>query len=129
MSLIAAFLSCIIPFQLVFPRRIISENLFFPLFLWTMLITFLIPDNKKYRLHWDLLNGAMVALLYLTRYITLAALPFFILSWWIKPFDGEKSLQKPKQKKTFRFILITAVFIAVFCPWPIIGMKAGVPLN
>jgi hypothetical protein len=128
-SLIAAFLSCIIPFQLVFPRRIISENLFFPLFLWAMLITFVIPENKKYRLPWDLLNGAMVALLYLTRYITLAVLPFFMLSWWIKPFDGEKSLQIPKKKKTYRFMLITAFFLAVFCPWPFIGIKAGVPLE
>jgi hypothetical protein len=126
-SFIAAFLSCLIPFQLVFPRRIVSENLFFPLFLWTMLITFVIPENKKYRLPWDLLNGAMVAILYLTRYITLAALPFFILSWWLKPFDGEKSLFKPNSKKIVHLCLLTAAFFMTFCPWPILGLEAGVP--
>ena len=128
-SLITALLSCLIPFHLVFPSRIVSENLYFPLFLWTMFITFVIPENKKFRLLWDLLNGIMIAILYLTRYITLAVIPFFILAWWIKPFDGEKSLFNPGLKKLFHFFLLAAAMLATFSPWPIMGIKTGVPLN
>lgn len=128
-SLITAFLSCLIPYHLVFPRRILSENLFFPLFLWVMLVTYVQPKNHKYRLHWDMLNGALVAALYLTRYITLATIPFFLLAWWTKPFSGEKSLFKPGAKKILHFALICAAMLAVFSPWLLSGIRDGAPVK
>jgi hypothetical protein len=76
-SLIAVVLTCLTPYHLVFPRRILSENLYFPLFIWTVLITFTLPRSKRFRLPWDLLNGAMLSVIYLTRFISLAAFPAF----------------------------------------------------
>ena len=128
-SLIAVVLSCLIPFHLVFPRQIMSENLYFPLLLWAMFITYATPANKKFRLAWDLLNGIILGALYLTRYITLAALPFFLLAWWIKPFDGESSFFKPGIKKILHLFLLCVVFLGVFCPWPILGVSKGIRLD
>jgi hypothetical protein len=128
-ALLAAFLACLIPYHLVFPRRILSENLFFPLFLWTMLVTYVKPENEKYRLPWDLVNGGLVAALYLTRYITLATIPFFILSWWVKPFPGESSLFKPGSKKLLHLAAFCAALLMVFSPWLIDGLGEGVPLK
>lgn len=128
-SLAAAFLSCLIPYHLVFPRRIVSENLFFPLFLWTIAITYAIPRTKACRLHWDLLNGVMIAALYLTRFITLATIPFFLLAWWVKPIEGEKSLFKPGLKKVSHFIVMAAAMLAAYSPWLISGLKEGVQLK
>ncbi len=128
-SLAAAFLSCLIPYHLVFPRRILSENLFFPLFLWTMAITFTVPRSRAYRLHWDILNGVMFAALYLTRYITLAIIPFFLLSWWVKPFHGEKSLVKPGWEKALHFCLLIAAMLAAYSPWLLSGLGEGVQLK
>ncbi len=125
-SLAAAFLSCLIPYHLVFPRRILSENLFFPLFLWTMAITYSVPHSKAHRLHWDVLNGVMIAALYLTRYITLATIPFFLLAWWVKPFAGEKALVKPGWKKMLHFLLLISAMLAAFSPWLLAGLREGV---
>ena len=128
-AFIAAFLSCLIPYHLVFPRRILSENLFFPLFLWAVLITYAQPKNTRYRFPWDVANGALIAALYLTRYITLAAIPFFILSWWIKPFPGEKGLFNPGVKKVTYFIAFTLAMLLTFSPWLLDGISEGVPLK
>lgn len=128
-SLATAFVSCLIPYHLVFPRRILSENLFFPLFLWTMAITYSLPRSKAFRIQWDLLNGAMLAALYLTRYITLALIPFFILAWWMKPFEGEKSLFKPGWKKILYFGFMITAMLAVFSPWLAGGLSEKVPLK
>jgi hypothetical protein len=128
-SLAAVFLSCLIPYHLVFPRRILSENLFFPLFMWTMAVTFIVPRSRAYRLHWDLLNGIMIAALYLTRYIALAIIPFFLLAWWVKPFDGEKSLLSPGWKKVVHFCLLILVMFAAYSPWLLAGLREKVELK
>ena len=128
-SLAAAFLSCLIPYHLVFPRRILSENLFFPLFLWTMAITFTVPRSRAYRLHWDLLNGVILAALYLTRYITLAIIPFFLLAWWVKPFDREKSLVQPGWKKFLHFCLLITAMLAAYSPWLFAGLSEKMQLK
>ena len=128
-SLIAAFLSCLIPYHLVFPRRILSENLFFPLFVWAFYVTFVVSRNRRMRLRWDILTGVMIAVLYLTRYITLAAIPFFMLAWWVKPFEGEVSLFKPGWKKISHFTLLVIAMLAAYSPWLIAGLKEDVPLK
>lgn len=128
-SLLTAFFSCLIPYHLVFPRRILSENLFFPLFLWTMLITYSQPSDEKYRLPWDALNGIMIAALYLTRYITLAIIPFLLLSWWAKPHPSEKSFFRPGFKKILHFLVVCLSFLMDFSPWLLSGISEGVPLR
>ncbi len=128
-SLLAVLLTCLIPYHLVFPRRILSENLFFPLFIWTVLITFAKPKNARMRLPWDLLNGTMLAVLYLTRYITLAAIPFFVLAWWVKPFEGEPGLFKPGWKKFGHLVGMGAALLLAFSPWLIAGLREGVNLK
>lgn len=128
-SLIAVLLTCLIPYHLVFPRRILSENLFFPLFIWTVLITFVVPRNRRMRLSWDIFNGGMLAILYLTRFISLAAIPFFLLAWWIKPFEGEKSLFRPGGRKILHFGLLLLTCLVVFSPWLIAGLSEDVALK
>jgi hypothetical protein len=74
-------------------------------------------------------NGGLVAALYLTRYITLATIPFFILSWWVKPFLGETSLVKPGLRKLLHFTAFCSALLLVFSPWLIDGLGEGVPLK
>lgn len=130
-SWLAAFLSCLIPYHLVFPRRIVSENLYFPMLMWTMFVTYSYPEKKAFRLIWDILNGALIGLLYLTRYITLAAIPFFLAAWWVKPSagDGPDRLFRPSKKKLLHFLILVVVMLVTFSPWLIGGLREGVPLR
>jgi len=126
-SLLIVLLSCLIPLHIVFPMRIVSENLYVPLFFWTMYITFVYPKNRKYRLAWDILNGVLIGFLYLTRYITLAVIPFFLFSWSIKPFNGDIQINKTdKKRKIIHLCLIAAIIMVTFCPWPIVGINKGI---
>ncbi len=128
-SLLAALLTCLIPYHLVFPRRMLSENLYFPLFIWAVYVTLVLPRSRRARLLWDMLNGALLAVLYLTRYISLAAIPFFLLAWWVKPFEGERSLLQPGWKKIKHLVLLSLAMLAVFSPWLIAGLSEGVELK
>jgi len=107
----------------------VSENLFFPLFMWVMYITFSKPKNKNGQLCWDVINGAMIGILYLTRYITLALIPCFLLAWWMKPFGGEKGFFRIGIKKTAYFIIVVITMAAVFSPWIFTAIREGLPIK
>lgn len=128
-SLIPALLSCLIPYHLVIPMRMVSENLYYPLFLWAAFFVFKQPEEKNMRLFWDILSAVCLGLLYLTRYISLAVIPMFVISWWFKPFDGNDHLLKPSYKKILRFLLICLIAVAVFSPWIIGGLLEDVPVK
>ena len=128
-SLAVTLLTCTVPYHLIFPGRILSENLFFPLFLWVMYLTFSKPKNSNYHIFWDAVNAAVIAMLYLTRYISLALIPSFLLAWWIKPFDGEKSLLRPGIKKITYFCIFIITIIAVFTPWILMAKNEDLPIK
>ena len=128
-SMIVASLSLLTPFHLLIPGHILSENLFFPLFLWVMLITFVIPKNNKSKIIWDLFNGLLIGSLYMTRYITLALIPAFLLAWWIKPFGKERGFFKIGKKKAIHFTVLILGIILVFSPWIYLANKEALPIK
>ena len=128
-SLLAAILSCLIPYHLVFPRRIVSENLYFPLLMWTMYVTYARLKEKRNTIYWNILNGVLIGLLFLTRYITLATIPFFLAAWWVKPFTESDSLWRPSGKKILHLAVLIGVMVAVFSPWVISAIRDGLPVK
>jgi hypothetical protein len=107
----------------------VSENLYLPLFLWAMYVTFSIPRNPKSTLKWHILNGVLIAASYLTRYITLAAIPFFCASWWIKPHEGENGLFKPGWRKVGYGMIFIASMLLAFSPWLLAAFRENLPLK
>lgn len=128
-SLIPALIACLIPYHLVIPMRIVSENLYYFLFMWMVFIVLKRPDDKSFRLVWDILTGIGLGLLYLARYISLAVIPMFLVSWWFKPFDSSDQLFKPSWKKILRFLMIALIAAVVFSPWIIGGIMEDVPVK
>lgn len=122
-------ISCLLPFHLVFPGRVQSENLYYPLFCWAVYMVIAAPRNTRFRLSWDILTGVVLGMLYLTRYITLAALPAFFLGWWLKPFqaDQEKSWFSPKKLLHFGALLLATLL--TYSPWLLMGLKHGYTLK
>ena len=128
-SLLVAFLSGLLPFQFLLPAQILSENLYIPLFLWSAFLIFSAPRNERYRLPWDILTGVFIGLLYLTRYITLAIIPFFLLLWWIKPFGKTKKILRFPLRKVLHLMIIILLIITVYFPWVVFGREAGLTLR
>lgn len=128
-SLLIAFIPTLISFNLVFPARIASENLYFPLFFWALLAGMVNPKNQRFRIFWDISLGVLLAALYLTRFITLAAIPFFVAAWWLKPFDGEANPFKLNSKKILHLSALAASAVIVFLPWLLLGLNNDIPFK
>jgi hypothetical protein len=134
-SLLVTLSACVLPYHLVFPRMLMSENLYFPIFLWMILFILNKPRNAHLHGLWHLLTGVSIGLLYLTRYITLAIIPFVLYAWWYINRGGtgaEPNIQKRMQwpKNEFRmFISFIFGIILGFAPWLVGGLLKGIPLR
>ncbi len=128
-SLLVVLIACVIPYHLVFPRRILSENPYFPFFLWEMLLILKKPVGKKTTLVWDIFSGIGLGLLYLTRYISLAIIPMFLITWWVKPFNTNERLFRLRWNKIRRALLIFTLAAVVFSPWIISALREGQPIK
>ena len=124
-SLWIVIILSLMPFHLVFPPRIQSENLYFPLFCWSIYLVLESPKNPRFRDHWDLMTGLCLGLLYLTRYITLSALPAFFIGWWLKPFPYEKKKLGAFTEKGLHFCMVLLAAGVAYLPWILLGVSHG----
>lgn len=126
-SVLFIIVCALFPFHVAYPAILYSENLYYPLFFWTVYFAFSSPHIKRRTWLWDVFFALSLAALWLTRYMTLLLLPAFLIIWWIKPrlveFHGEYLAQKNKWLRLAGIIVIT---LGLFSLWPIAGLRSGV---
>ncbi|NPV39994.1 MAG: hypothetical protein HPY72_01435 [Anaerolineae bacterium] len=130
-ALMITLTGCLLPYHLIFPRLVMSENLYFSLLLWVILFLLNRPQNERHLLPWSFITGVAIGLLYLTRFITLALIPFFIFIWLYvheKKLSGQGGKNKNIRGISRLLMLLLGIF-AGFSPWLITGLKARLPLN
>jgi hypothetical protein len=110
-SLIIALLISILPSNFSFTPYIMSENLFYPLFLFTIYLIYKSFLEKKYT--YSILVGIFLGLSYLTRTIAVGLIGAFVLSFLIL-FIIKKIDRKLFFKK---FIISILFFFIVISPW------------
>ncbi len=119
-SLIVALLSSLLPASFSFTSTIMSENLFYPLFMFSLffMMKSITEDNKK----WDVLCGLSIGLSILTRLpgLVLLAILFFVLlinTWWSL---SEDILTIKFRKILMAFIDRWCIFLSsavILSPW------------
>ncbi len=135
LSLLAASLVLLFPTQIVMPRSMISENLFYPLFLWVTCLAFrnFTDADSRWRLAENIIFGVLCGLLVLTRYIALAVVPAFFLLWWLKPLDAKEHAEKTplliSKKKVLHAASVALPFLLVLVVWVLPGLRENVPLK
>lgn len=108
-SVMAAVLTSIIPPFVLFPAYVMSENLFYPLFIFSIFCMY--QSIIKNSLKWDILTGIFIGLSYLTKINALAliamiiSMPFLIIV-----------LRLPK-KQLLNKSLVLAIAFLVISPW------------
>lgn len=121
-SLACAVFTMLIPYQYIIPMCLMSENIYFSLFLLAIYL-YLKPYKKN--LYEDIAAAVSVGMLMLTRHITISLLPVFALLWLIK--------QIGKKEKFSRIILrglaICAGIIIVYSPWLVTKLVQGCTLK
>jgi|GEM_PF-3321220 len=124
---VAATLLCaLLPYHYVLPRTLMSENLYFPLFM--MCVWMVIYRPKRHAAVFDLGTGVAIGALYLTRYVTLAALPAFAVAWWLREWEraGRWTLDRAAWG---RLVAVVMGFVAVFGPWVWIERGYGLAIR
>jgi hypothetical protein len=120
LSFTVIILMCLSSFHLYYPRLIMSENMYVPLFLFSIVLLLnTTKKNKKLNLLFNALFGVSMALGYLTKYLHLVAIPFLIMLWWVKPFfDEDLSKRKIIEKsRLFDLLVIVSGLILSYVPW------------
>ncbi len=107
-------------FNAAFPRVLMSENLYVPLFLVPILI--LLGPDKDHNgkdLTSPALFGIFMALAFLTKYIYAAAVPCLILLWWFRPsWEDIHGNREIFETRRFRRLMVILTAFAVTCiPW------------
>lgn len=108
-------LAALIPYHVVFPRLILSENLFLPLFLLSVYTILTDTGNSAFK---SAFTGVIWGATYLTRNIFLPALPVLLLLWWIRPaFINKTSIWKSYRQRLVLAIFVLVGFLCVYVPW------------
>lgn len=119
---ICAAFSAVIPFHYITPMSLMSENLYFPMFLLAVYLTL---RKHKRELLGDLALGVTLGLMFMTRHITLVVIPVFALVWIMK----QKELGKKWGTIFGRGFLIVAALGIAYSPWVYNGIKGGYSLK
>ncbi len=117
----------LLPFHVVYPSLLMSENLAISIFLFA--IYFALIHNR------NLLSAAMLgvflALSYLTKYLFLPAIPFLIVVWWLIPLLKRdlkgKSLQEKLQLSGLA--AVTMGFLIMYIPWLFYAHYSGISVG
>lgn len=112
-SLIVALLISILPSNFSFTPYIMSENLFYPLSLFTIYFIYKSFSEKGYK--YSILMGIFLGLSYLTRTIAIGLLGAFMLSYLILFI-----IKKTQRMLIFRkFVISILLFSIIISPWMI----------
>lgn len=117
-SLACSIFTMVIPYQYIIPMCLMSENIYFPLFLLTI---YLFLRSYKKNIYEDIAAAVSVGVLMLTRHITISLIPAFALFWFVK--------QMGKKEKFSKIILrglgICVGIVVVYSPWLITKLLQG----
>ena len=117
-SIACGIFTMVIPFQYVIPMCLMSENLYFSLFLLAIYL-FLKPYEKQ--MHEDIAAAVSVGMLMLTRHITLSLIPVFALLWMMKQLNKKEKFSKI----ILRGLGICLGILVVYSPWLITKLMQG----
>jgi hypothetical protein len=123
--------SALFPYQLVYPFFPASENLYYPLFFWIILILIRNPKPDRFRCFNSFILGLFIGFGYLTRFQTLPLLPVYIFCYWLKPGQThpERLSIKPDKEKVYRIIWMLLGLVLPIATWFISGSLQGVSLQ
>lgn len=125
---IALFIFILSPINIVFPRSVLSENIFYPLLIWSVYFTLFRTTNKSQIINIlaDLFLGVLYSALIFTRFIAIAVVPGLLLIWLIKLFFGGKFSARQALHYFLRIFLVILPILVFLGMWLYSGSTNGV---
>lgn len=128
LALISVSISAVMPYHFIYPRMILSENLFLSIFLFAV---YLVLRSEKQNWLADMVTGSAFALAYLTRYIFLVAIPVLLLVRWLSAGSSDATKRKGlfDQAHFGGLLAIFVGFVLAYLPWILYVHGSGYPLR
>lgn len=117
-SLMCALIATLLQWQYMSTPHLISENLYFPLLI--LVCYHFMKTVKENTLRGRISLGLLLALLHLTRHITVVLLPVFIIVWILDQNNAGKWIINIKKKKIWELCQIFFLYVIVFGIWVIL---------
>lgn len=114
-SAVAVLLSLMIPFHLIYPGYILSENLFMPLFALAVLFALKGADGKPFMAG---VFGVTLAAGHLTRHLMLPAVFLLSVFWIVLPYITERKESPPVFRALrLNFLIMALCFLVPYSLW------------
>ncbi|MHC1784656.1 MAG: ArnT family glycosyltransferase [Anaerolineaceae bacterium] len=119
------------PAQIVIPRLVLSENIFFPLLMWTLYFSFtnIFKAESKNKIIENIIFGILLGSLVLSRYIAIAVIPAFLIVWWLKPGENQKVLIHFSINKFIQLLQVILPLALIIVVWVNIGIQQGLTIK
>jgi len=115
-ALAATLVTCLLPWNYVMPRTLLSENIYTALLLSAGLFALWAPRRARWA--WDGGFGLLLGLLYLARYISLPLIPVLLIVWWMREWGQHaEDLERGALDRLGRFALVLVVAAITFGSW------------
>lgn len=125
MAMFLVLLTALLPFQVVYPRFIMSENLAMLLFMSVMVLAVDGTKGSKWR---AIVLGLVLGLSFLTKYLFLPAIFIIILYWFlVDGFGGGSVLLLGRDNVIKAAFLLIGLALAII-PWVVFAIYSNLPL-
>ena len=125
---IALLIFILSPINIIFPRSVLSENIFYPLLMWAIYFALFRKTYKSQIINIlaDLFLGVLYSALIFTRFIAIAVVPGLLLIWLIKLFFDKKFSARQALHYFLRIFLVILPILVFLGMWLYSGSTNGV---
>jgi hypothetical protein len=126
-ALLAILLTLLLPFQVIYPGYIMSENLFLFIFSFTVYFSIQGANSATWKAG---LFGVFLAAGYLTKYLMLPAIPILVAFWIFTPIlKGDENYKSLILKRFWtNYIVLIVCFVFTMLPWIIYALNSSISL-
>ena len=126
-ALLAILLTLLLPFQVIYPGYIMSENLFLFLFSFSVYFSLQGANSATWKAG---LFGVFLAAGYLTKYLMLPAIPILVAFWIFTPIlkGGENYKSLILKRFWINCIVLIVCFVFTMLPWIIYAHHSNISL-
>lgn len=125
LAMFLVLLTALLPFHVVYPRLVMSENLSMVLF--TLAVLFVVDGIRGNK--WQaFVFGIVLGLCFITKYVLLPAIPILIVFWFFGNEFGDNPVPVSIRDKIFKVLLLFIGVVLAIIPWVFLVHQSGLPL-
>ena len=108
-ALLLTIITALQPFSFEYPKYLMTENLFFPVFLFTIYYFIKAKDTLNYKT--TIIYTLFLLLEISIRYLGVVIIPILIILWWLPVVQNENNIKNINKIKVKHFLITIFIFV------------------